>query len=1310
MKRGRSVQVAIVALTVAATMAYSLARHDVVARPRVAVMTVTSTAGATSTIAVAETTGGAVAIDGTARAPWCDPEVTSTPSAFVLGAGVAQDIRVSCTPLPYYTARRCMFEARDGSAAIVAYTGVCLARGTSALTPSTLAVSMLARPGAVSTSHAVAFTTPVEMSSASVQIDDQDGIFAVQTPCDTPEGCSDFAEPTSAHAAFALAFSCRPQDTGPHSAHAYVITDTGAEASVRLDCNVTAPALPPAFPEGGLGSDAPILDGPPDSAFDAPGSDAPGSDAPGSDAPGSDAPGSDAPASDASGLGDASVDAGGSMISVLPAIVTVTAPAGGSNSGDITFTETGMASVTINSVVVSGPGASAWTIVPQTPCVTLPCTLGAGSGAIFKAVYQPTLPNKADVAVATFTSSDPTSPTAIMLDGMSTPGDATISLVSANPVDFGVVQVNATGQLSFVLANTGMQALGNIQYVPPAAPFTLDLAPTTIAGQGQATGKVSCHPTAPGTYTGVVHIAAPDAVTGSPIDLMLTCATPPKLTASPTAVTLSMPVNTLGTAAIGLANQGGAELSISNVSIVGSTWGFALGTPCGATTCMLAANQTASVQLMFSPTMIGAANATLVIASNDPATPMLSIPLDGTGLGATLALHAGTPSTLDLGSVVVNNSATRSFQLDNGGNIALGNVAYDLMAPMGGLSLVSPPPTVPTTGATVTVRCSPTAVMAYSGMLMISSLDAISGSPVFLNVTCAGITGSTGPQLAVSPDAVAVMAPVGSPDAVPLDLANTGGMALTISPMVLAGSARWTLGSPCSSGCVLTSGQHVAATVTYTAQAIGASDGAMLSIPSDDPAGTKVVLLTGTGQGATFAVASGTPNPLDFGTVQLGASVQQSVQLQNAGNIQLTGVTYDALGGAFTLDPAPTTIDVGAPATVRISCAPTAVGPASATLTIHAPNAIGNQVATVPLTCIGQSGGLAAFPGSLDFGEIRAGTTAPVRRVVALSSTGSALTLTAQPMLTVPVDHLVVGTVATTTITSTPVPFDVTYTPPAQDTSFASSIVATASNTVTVVVTGKVVTAAVDPGATTTVDAGTWCLGQATGPTTVALHSTGTATLHVAQPTLGASSPFTLTDTMPAMAGYPYALPSQGTATVAVTPAPRTTVGTVTDNLAWNVDLPAPVITPITAEFVDDRGIATPTTLAYDTVINMASEVQLVTLQNCLAQPLAFASATVTPDDVFTIDTPPPASLPPGVRGAIGVSFHPKHAGVIAGKLEIATASGPITVALDAVGRGGVGTSGTPETFYGCGCRSSDRGAPLFVLVVLFVVRRRTRR
>ncbi len=1310
MKRGRILQLAFAAIAVAGSVAYSVAHREVVARPLVAVITVTPDRVATAAIAIAERGGGAVAIDATTRAVSCDPEVTATPTAFVAGGGVTQNLTVACAPLDSFTMKRCAFEAWDGDEAVVGYTGLCIARGTSALSPSTLELRLTAAPNRASPWRPVAFRTPIRTARASVQIDDQDNIFEVKTPCDTPSGCNDFA----IHAPFSLAFACHPGDANPHSAHAYVLTDTGAEVNIRLDCNTDPNAVAFAVtPDGGFafaggpeaGTDATLLDGPPDTSIDGP-PDAP-PDAPGdgsgmsADAPLIDAP--DAPPFD--GPPDApQLDGGMSMITVLPKAINLTVPVGGNGSADVTFSEIGTAPVTINFLTLAGTGSSQWTVTPQAPCSVIPCTLGPGMSAIFHVVYHPTIPNVTDNATLTFTSTDPTSPSVVTLVGMATPANANLALVTANPLDFGGLPVNQTVTLPFTLANSGTAPLPEVDYGTLLPPFALVSPPTSIPPGSQASGGITCHPTSSGRFTQTLHITAPGAAMGSPIDLLLICSTPPKIVAMPTTVSLATQVATLATTIVTLTNIGFGDLSISSFGVTGGNgWSAVLGSQCPSLPCVLAANQSVDVDLSFTPPMLGASSASLDVYSDDPMTPKLTVPLDGTGLGATLG---SSVSTLDFGAPVVGSFSQRFFQLTNAGNVPA-NVTYSLVGSV--FSIDVQPMSVPPTGAMVTLRCTPAAVTSYTGTLTVASSNALSGSPVTVNLTCAGSVASASPKLEVSPPSLTVQANVGgAPSVTMLDLSDSGAMPLTISSIAKLGSGTWSFASMCTAGCSLaaSSGSHQALTVTYTPTAIAASDVAMLQIVSTDPMSPTTVVLTGTGLGATFAV---NPSSLDFATVPVGSSSPKTLQLDNAGNVQLTGITYTPPGPPFSLDQGPTTVEVGTPAIVRLSCAPTVTGVASGNLTIHVPNATPPTTAVIPLTCNGQSGGLVAFPTSLDFGEIRIGDTTPRTKQSALSSTGAALALTAQPMLATPVPGLTVGTVPMT-ITTTPASFDVTYTPPAHDTTFATTIAATAGNTATVAVSGKVVTPAVDGDVTMEVYAGAWCLNQPTTPTTVVLTSTGTATLHVAQPALQMNTAFALSDVMPAMAGYPFVLASGGTVSVAVQPHQSGTAAHVTDMLAWNADLPSAAITPIVADFVSDGGVAQPSVLEFEVAVNK-SDTKIVSLQNCQTLPLAFTNARITPDDVFSIDAQPPPSLLPGVVGAVAIKFTPKKVGVVTGTLTIDAPTGPLTVELHAAGLGGTGTSGTPATFYGCGCRSSDpRGASVLLGAIALVLRRRRSR
>ena len=225
MKHGHTVVLAIAALAVAGTVAYSVSRQEVAVSPRLSVLTVTSQVGATAPIAIADRGDATVAIDATRRGPSCDREVTAAPEAFTLSGFAAQTVTVGCPPLAAFTMKRCDFTALHGGKPVVAYTALCIARGTSSLAPSALAVSLAARPGTSSQVGTIAFATPSDMTSVSVQLDDPDGVFVVRTPCATPWGCSGYPIPTATGASFRLGFTCRPRDASAHSTHAHVLTN-----------------------------------------------------------------------------------------------------------------------------------------------------------------------------------------------------------------------------------------------------------------------------------------------------------------------------------------------------------------------------------------------------------------------------------------------------------------------------------------------------------------------------------------------------------------------------------------------------------------------------------------------------------------------------------------------------------------------------------------------------------------------------------------------------------------------------------------------------------------------------------------------------------------------------------------------------------------------------------------------------------------------------------------------------------------------------------------------------------------------------
>ena len=83
----------------------------------------------------------------------------------------------------------------------------------------------------------------------------------------------------------------------------------------------------------------------------------------------------------------------------------------------------------------------------------------------------------------------------------------------------------------------------------------------------------------------------------------------------------------------------------------------------------LAPNQTNTVDVRFHPTRAGARPGELIIESNDPDTPFLVVPLDGTGTATPKYFQS--LDAIEFGDTVVNGTAVSSVTVGNAGSAAM---------------------------------------------------------------------------------------------------------------------------------------------------------------------------------------------------------------------------------------------------------------------------------------------------------------------------------------------------------------------------------------------------------------------------------------------------------------------------------------------------------------------------------------------------------------------------------------------------------------------------------------------------------------
>ena len=630
------------------------------------------------------------------------------------------------------------------------------------------------------------------------------------------------------------------------------------------------------------------------------------------------------------------------------------------------------------------------------------------------------------------------------------------------------------------------------------------------------------------------------------------------------------------------------------------------------------------------------------------------------------------------------------------------------------------------------IKCTPQTAGAHSASLFVGT-DTFQLMSTGVTLQCTGAT-STTPVLGANPTTVDVATPVdvttGSANAI-IHLTNAGGGTLVINDVrtvdVDTGAAAdWTYNATggctgqITTACSLDPGRQVDINLRFDPNAIGRRRATLLISYRDAIDRTKEISLDGIGLGGTLQLATPATS-LAFGMVPIGRTSQLDFALANRGNRDAVAQLSVTTGTTppFSLSPASsTTVTPNADRIVAATCAPTAAGQFATTVTAQGTDAFMSPNVTLSATCEGSTLALYGTPTAAHFGEIRIGSAA--RRTVQLASTGGELTFSGQPTLEAPDPDVAISALSQGT---TPATFDITVAPQAEgQINHVISISDTGGETLKIPLSGRAVKAeyTVAP----MVDLGTFCVGQPTTSSNVALLASGTATIGVQVPALALSpSPFQLALVSPAT--YPSALAAGTAAHVAITPQRQMAVTTLADTLTWSTDVAAAptATTALTARFLDSGGAIAPPSLDFGkVVVHLYSDNgQRVMIQNCNPTPLQLDPPMLkTP---FSIDSPNfPPMLNPNETTTFSLGFHPTQIGVVTETLRITSPQLPdaplvVTVTGEGVPQGedmpdaGVVGPGKGHTsFYACSCRTGSPGAALpLALALAWMLRRRRR-
>jgi hypothetical protein len=368
-------------------------------------------------------------------------------------------------------------------------------------------------------------------------------------------------------------------------------------------------------------------------------------------------------------------------------------------------------------------------------------------------------------------------------------------------------------------------------------------------------------------------------------------------TVSPTSISFGdIPIGSSKTVTLTITNTGESVIKIQNIY---SSIPEVITNP---STGNLAVGGSLVVAVTFKPTARGNYSGELVIVSDDPSQPSVTVPFTGTSSYA-IGINV-SPTSINFGDVSVGSSKTVTLTITNTGAsvIKIQNI----------YSSIPEVTTNPSTGnltaggsLVVAVTFKPTARGNYSGELVIVSDDSSKPS---VTVPFTG-TSSYATGIDVSPTSINFgSVSVGQSATNYVRVANNGTSDLNVSVFVTAGTP-FTV-SP--SSFTLRPGQFQTLIVTFAPTEKGSFSSA-LTIISDDKNTPKVVVSLIGDTGPEFPLYY-SPSILNFGKLAINTTYEKILKVLNtSSNIVNVSIYIQNLNGnAFSLPSSyPTSFEMG---------------------------------------------------------------------------------------------------------------------------------------------------------------------------------------------------------------------------------------------------------------------------------------------------------------------------------------------------------------------------------------------------------------
>ena len=375
-------------------------------------------------------------------------------------------------------------------------------------------------------------------------------------------------------------------------------------------------------------------------------------------------------------------------------------------------------------------------------------------------------------------------------------------------------------------------------------------------------------------------------------------------------------------------NVGTAPLIVSEIAVSGADAGLFTVTPA---TLTLSGGDSAYVQVMFTPTSVGAKTASLQLTHNAAGSPP-QVALTGTG---SVPAAISVPESINFGVTAVNTSITDSLIIHNTGGSLLEFSGFSLheFSEQSEVSSTSFEVVSFISSLQVGERAAiPIKFLPISEGQKVAELTIIhnaAGSPSQVALTGTGTT----PTPLISLSTTALSMGTMSPGVVRVDslkVKNTGTLALSVSAIAVSGAdaGLFTVTPPTLN---VATGDSAYVRLVFAPTNDG-NFSATLTLTHNAAGSPSHVALTGTGTAPVLQVS---PAALSMGPVPSDSSAVDSVKVKNTGTLELGVSTIKVEGidpALFTTTPSSLSLDAGDSAYVKVTFTPTTAGNFSALL------------------------------------------------------------------------------------------------------------------------------------------------------------------------------------------------------------------------------------------------------------------------------------------------------------------------------------------------------------------------------------------